>query len=70
MRERLRHTIQLKNKVFLKNFIILVIVLFCISIMIALWGYQTSVQALEQEVNQMNRNTALELCNRMEETLE
>ena len=38
--------------------------------MIALWGYQTSVQALEQEVNQMNQNTALELRNRIEETLE
>lgn len=70
MKGTLRSTIQLKNKGFLKNFIILLSVFLCFGIMIALWGYQTSVKALEQEVNQMNYSTALEVCNRMEESLE
>lgn len=70
MRKRMRGLITQKNRRFFRAFFLSASMILAFGSLIAFWGYQTSVKALEQEVNQMNYSAAKELRNRMEESLE
>lgn len=58
-----------KNKHFLKNFCVLLIVLLIISFFVTGAVYKMSFGALQQEIIGLNETVALELNNRMEEIL-